>query len=137
MAQPIKSNADNELLLVLWCDPDGKDKKIHTRISYLSIHKPHHVTAEGLFQSLQHGLQCLGIQSVTKEACNKLVGIATDGAATNVAASGLKGLVEKELDWIFWMWCLAHRLKLAIKDALRSTSFDLVDEMLLQEVHCY
>ena len=85
-----QSNADNELLLVLWCDPDGKDEKIHTRISYLSIHKPHHVTAEGLFQSLQHGLQSLGIQSVTKEACNKLVGIATDGAAANVAANGFE-----------------------------------------------
>lgn len=132
-----QSNADNELLLVLWCDPDGKDEKIHTRISYLSIHKPHHVTAEGLFQSLQHGLQNLGIQSVTKEACNKLVGIATDGAAANVAANGLKGLAEKELDWIFWMWCLAHRLELAIKDALRSTSFDLVDEMLLRLYYIY
>ena len=43
------------------------------------------------------------IQSVTKEACNKLVGITTDGAAANVAGSGLNELVEKELDWIFRM----------------------------------
>ena len=125
------SNADNELLLVLWCDPDGSDEKIHTRMSYLSIHKPHHVTAEGLFQPLRYGLQCLGIQSITQEACSKLVGIGTDGAAANVAANGLKGLVERELDWIFWMWCLAQRHELAIKDALHGTSFDLLDEMLL------
>jgi len=78
------SNADNELLLVLWCDPNGTDERIHTRMSYLSVHKPDHVTAEGLLQSLQHGLECLGIQSITKEACKKLVGIATDGAAVNV-----------------------------------------------------
>ena len=51
-----QSNANNELLLVLWCDLNGKDEKIHTRFSYLSIHKPQHVTAEGLFESLQHGL---------------------------------------------------------------------------------
>ena len=132
-----QSNADNELLLVLWCDPDSKDEKIHTRISYLSIHKPHHVTAEGLFQSLEYGLKCLGIQSVTKEACSKLVGIATDGAAANVAGNGLKGLVEKELEWIFWMWCLAHRLELAIKDALHGTCFDLLDEMLLRLYYIY
>lgn len=25
------SNADNELLLVLWCDPDGTDERIHTQ----------------------------------------------------------------------------------------------------------
>ena len=131
------SNSDNELLLVLWCDPDSADEKIHTTIRYLSIHKPLHVTAAGLFESLQHGLQCIGIQSMTKEACSKLVGIATDGAAANVAGNGLKGLVERELEWIFWMWCLAHRLELALKDALRGTSFDLLDEMLLRLYYLY
>ncbi len=65
-----QSNTDNELFLVLWCDPNGVEKKIHTRMSFLSIHKPQRVTAEGLLQSLQHGLQCLGIQSVNKEACS-------------------------------------------------------------------
>ena len=30
------------------------------------------------------------------------------------------------------MWCMAHRLELAIKDALKGTSFDLVNEMLLR-----
>lgn len=132
-----QSNADNEILLVLWCDPDGVDEKIHTRMSYLSIHKPH-VTAEGLFQSLQHGLQCLGIQSVMKNTCSKLVGIATDGAAANVAGNGLKGLVEGELKWIFWMWCFAHRLELAIKDVLRGTFFfNMPDEMLLRLFYLY
>ena len=65
-------------------------------MSFLSIHKPHHLTAEGLFESLKYGLQCLGIQSVTKETCHSLVGLATDGAAANIAANGLKGLVERE-----------------------------------------
>ncbi len=130
-------NTDNELLLVLWCDTNGADEKIHTRMSFLSVHKPQHVTAEGLLQSLQYGLQCLGIQSVKKDACSKLVGIATDGASANVAGNGLKGLVERELDWIFWMWCLAHRLELAIKDALHGTSFDLLDEMLLWLYNLY
>ena len=98
----------------------------------MSIHKPECVTAKCLLQSLKHGLQCLGIQSVDKEACSRLVGIATDGAAANLARNGLKGLVEKELEWIFWMWCLAHRLELAVKDALRGTTFNLIDEMLLR-----
>ena len=52
------SNADNELLLVLWCDPDGTDERMHTRMTSLSVHnKPDHVTAKGLLQSLQHGLE--------------------------------------------------------------------------------
>jgi hypothetical protein len=56
-----QSNADNELLLVLWCDPDGADEKFHTRMSYLAIHKPQYITAEGQFESLKYGPHCLGI----------------------------------------------------------------------------
>ena len=67
----------------------------------------------------------------------KLVGMGTDGASANIANRGLKGLVEKELDHIFWMWCLAHRIELAIKDALKSTCFKLIDEMLLRLYYLY
>ena len=49
----------------------------------------------------------------------------------------LKGLVESKVPWIFWMWCLAHRLELAIKDALKGSSFDDVDEMLLRLYYLY
>ena len=35
------------------------------------------------------------------------------------------------------MWCLAHRLELAIKDALTGTFFDSLDEMLLRLYYLY
>ena len=35
------------------------------------------------------------------------------------------------------MWCLAHRLELAVKDALKGTRFDLIDEMLLRLYKLY
>ena len=35
------------------------------------------------------------------------------------------------------MWCLAHRLELAIKDALKGTVFDHIDEMLLRLYSIY
>ena len=54
-----------------------------------------------------------------------------------MAAGGLKGLVENELPWIFWMWCLAHRLELSVKDALKSTFFNQIDEMLLRLYYIY
>ena len=84
----------------------------------------HSVSGEGLFQLVKEGLQSLGIESIDAHNCSKLVGMGTDGAA-----AGLKGLFEKELSW---MWCLAHRLELAIKDALVGTSFDLINELLLR-----
>ena len=46
-------------------------------------------------------------------------------------------VVEKQVPWVYWMWCMAHRLELAIKDALKGTSFDLVDEMLLRLYYIY
>ena len=45
--------------------------------------------------------------------------------------------MEKQVPWVHWMWCMAHRLELAIKDALKGTSFDLVDEMLLRLYYIY
>ena len=69
--------------------------------------------------------------------CKHLVGIGTDGASANIAAASMKGLVEKELPWVFRLWCLGHRVELAIKDALSHTSFELIDEMLLRLYYIY
>ena len=35
------------------------------------------------------------------------------------------------------MWCMAHRLELPIKDALKPTAFALVDELLLRLYYVY
>jgi len=125
-------NVDNELLLVVWFDKDGVGEMVFTRTSYLCISKPATATALGIFDVIQAAVHKLGIPAINEEHCTKLVGIGTNGAAANIAGAGLKGLVEKELPWIFWMWCMAHWLELAVKDVLKMTSFDLVDEMLLR-----
>lgn len=72
-----------------------------------------------------------------KEKGSKLIGLGTDGASVNVAASGLKGFVEGHLSWFFWMWCMAHRLELAIKDVLKKMAFDLIDDLLLRLYYLY
>ena len=128
---------ENEIILVVWCDTNGTDEKVHTRIESLTVVRPESATARGLFKVLEIGLQHFGIQELSTEECAMLVGIGTDGAAANIAASGLKGLVENQLQWIFWMWCMAHRLELAIKDALKGTFFDNIDEMLLRLYYLY
>ena len=129
-----KGNYDNELLLIVWCDPDGKDE---TRMSFFKVIRPDSVTGAGLFQVVECALQSVGVTAIDDTHCRKLVGIATDGASANIADGGLKGLVERKLNWIFWMWCLAHRMELAIKDALNGTAFDLIDEMLLRLYYLY
>ncbi len=56
------SNIDNEVLLVVWCDRNGSDEKVHTRMEYFTVVRPQSVTAQGLFQVLESGLRGLGIQ---------------------------------------------------------------------------
>ena len=79
---------------------------------------------------LEGGLLSLCIQEISADECRKLVGVGADGASSSIASHGLKGLVEGHLDWFLWMWCMAHRLELALKDALKGIySFRL--EMLM------
>ena len=56
----------------------------------------------------------------------------TDGASANIAGRGLKGLMERKLPWLYWRWSIAHRLELAVKDALKGTAFEDIEEMLLR-----
>ena len=132
-------NIENELLLVVWLDKDGQTngERVVTRTSYLKVTRPLTATAKGIFDVLQTALQGLGISAISREECAKIVGIGTDGASANIAGAGLKGLVEKEIPWVVWMWCMAHRLELAVKDVLKHTHFELVNNMLLRLYFLY
>ena len=97
----------------------------------LSLIRPKVVTGEGLFEVLQQALSKLGIEEVDGDHCQQLIGIGTDGTSAYIANAGLKGIVESKLDWLVWMSCLAHRLELGIKDALKGTYFNGIDDMLI------
>jgi len=60
-----------------------------------------------------------------------------DGASANIAGRKLKGLIESKLYWIYWVWYLAHRLELTIKNALTGTVFDHIDDMLTVLFYLY
>ena len=45
--------------------------------------------------------------------------------------NGVKGLIQCDRPWVVTIWCLAHRLELATKDALKNTYFSEVDDFLL------
>ena len=127
-------NNDNEVVLAVWCEISAGDERIHTRIAYLGVERPKNVTGISL---LEMSLRRIGIQELNEQHCIKLVGIGTDGASNNIAARGLKGLVEEKLDWIYWMWCVAHHLELSNKDALKGTYFDSIDDMLIELFYVY
>ena len=83
-------NIDNEVLLVVWCDPDSSDEKIHTRMDFLMVSRPQSVTARGLFEVLEGCLQDLGIQEVSLDECKKLVGLAPMVQQLTLQLLGLK-----------------------------------------------
>ena len=67
-----------------------------------------------------------------------LIGGGTDGASVNIAKhSGMKGKLQKELPWLYWTWCYAHRLELACKDAFSSQLFKDIAEVLLRLHYLY
>ena len=106
-----KSNIKDELFLVLWCDVDGGDERTHTH-ELLCSGQARGCNSSGSFKSLQNGLGQLGIKAIDAEECKKLVGLGTDEAAVNISA--LKGKVQDCIPWVYWTWCLAHGLELAI-----------------------
>ena len=61
-----------------------------------------------------------------------LVGF-TDGASINRGCdNSIKTRLREESPWMVFIWCVAHRLELALRDALKTTEFQEVDDMLLK-----
>ena len=43
----------------------------------------------------------------------------------------MKTLLREKCPWLKFGWRISHRLELALKDALKETSFDVVEEFIL------
>ena len=56
-----KGNRDNELV---WCNPEGTDERIHTKLCFLKVIQPDSVSGSELFQVLKCALQSLGIHII-------------------------------------------------------------------------
>ena len=67
----------------------------------------------------------------------KTIGLGCDGTNANIGDRGLKGLLQREVPWVCVFWCLSHRLELSLKDALKSTFFDTIDDLLLRMYYLY
>lgn len=77
----------------------------------------------------------LGIDDLSKQ---NLCDVGTDGASVNFGEiQGMKGVVQSKNPWIMWSWCYAHRLELACKNALASSLFKCIEDMLLRLYYLY
>ena len=48
------------MIMVVWCDCNGKDEKIINKIRLFNKARPHTVTGQGLFEVLQAAFQNVG-----------------------------------------------------------------------------
>lgn len=110
---------------------------------YFSVEEPEKADAQGLIASLQKALRAFCVDNVlSKSSVLKgkpiLIGGGTDGASVNISGqNGMKGRLQRELPWLFWAWCFAHRLELACKDSFVSEVFTSITEMLLRLYYLY
>ena len=126
-------NTENELFLVLYFDPHSTDGKVHVRDRFFTVRHLGSGTASGLLECLRRALQYMNITDWQQ----KIIGLGCDGCSANMGERGLRGLLQQSLPWVVVFWCLAHRLELSLKDALKNTFFSSVDELLLQVYYVY
>lgn len=119
--------------MVVYFDPYSSDGSVHVRNRYLCVRQPKTVCATGLFDSFQRALAFYQLD----EQPSKLIGFGCDGANVNIGGGGVRGLIQSDRPWVITVWCLAHRLELALKDALSKTYFSVVDEFLLRLYYLY
>ena len=103
---------------------DDSAGEVKSLARLFSVEEPKKADTDGLIACLQEALRALGVDNVLSKTSvlrSKpiLVGGGTDGASVNISGqNGTKGRMQRELPWLFWAWCYAHRLELACKDSL-------------------
>ena len=124
---------EDELFTIQYFDPKSDDGSVHVRNKFLTVRQLKRGDAQTLFECFKAAMEYIGITDWR----NKLIGFGTDGASVNTGAGGLRGFMENEVSWVVFFWCLAHRLELALKDALKATYFATLDEMLMRLYYLY
>lgn len=127
---------EKEVVYVLYFDPDSDSEKVQVKLSFLYLKDVGVPDANGIRNAIERSFQNIGI--LPCQVYEKLVGLGADGASVNSGnKSGVKALLSEKAPWLIFQWCVAHRLELALKDALHNSYFKKVDNMLLRLFYLY
>ena len=136
---------EQEAIFVLYFDPDGEptdninqEPEIAVKTRYLSLECLSSSTAQGVVDGIKTVLTDIGLKDVTATTPPVHVGLGGDGCSTNRGEKGgVKAILKKEYPWFLFVWCIAHRLELALKDAFSGTYFKEIDDRLLKLYYLY
>ena len=127
------STIEKEAIFVITFDPSlsGTDR-IGLKVSFLDLADLHGADAKSV-------LIKVSIKSVYgNNFMPKLVGSGSDGASVNTGKKeGVKTLLQQENPWITFGWYVANRLELSLKDSLKGTKFDDIDELILRVYYLF
>ena len=138
---------EQEAVFAIYFDPDpdlddasandGQEPKVKVQMGFLSVENLTSSTAEGVVGGIKSALESLGLSDVGMPPPSP-IGLGGDGCNTNRGEKGgVIALLKKEFPWFVFVWCVAHRLELALKDGLNGTYFKEVDECLLRLYYLY
>ena len=137
---------EQEAVFAIYFDPDpdnsedtdaDKDPMVKVQMGFLSLENLHSSTAEGVVSGIKHALESLGLADIGMPPPSP-IGLGGDGSSTNRGEKGgVIAILKKEFPWFLFVWCVAHRLELALKDALKGTYFKEVDDCLLRLYYLY
>ena len=136
------STKDQECFYVLLFDPNstekGKCDKVEVSLNFLGLRNIRACDGGSTADGIKFGIeQCFDEVGITNYS-EKLIGFCSDGANVNKGdKTGVKALLKEHSPWLIFIWCLSHRLELAIKEALNDTFFSVIDEILLHLYYLY
>ena len=106
---------EKECIYTLFVDPNSFEPKL----TFFSLEDAPSKDADGLISAIETAFKKHGLE----EVLGKMGFLCSDGASVN---SGLIGGVaakfrNKDLPWLVFVWCISHRLELALRDSLEET----------------
>lgn len=138
---------EQEAVFAIYFDPDpdlddgiandGHGPMGKVQMGFLSVENLTSSTAEGVVGGIKTALESLGLSNIGVPPPSP-IGVGGDGCNTNRGEKGgVIAILKKEFPWFVFVWCVAHRLELALKDSLNGTYFKEVDECLLRLYYLY
>ena len=130
---------EDEVVYLSYFDPQpvGSDE-VKVKTTFIGVKSVRTATAEGVQEAIIDSYKGLSADLKIDDFEKKLIGFTSDGASVNRGhKQSVKTILKVKSPWIVFIWCIAHRLELALKDALTGTAFEDVDNMLLRLYYLY
>lgn len=120
---------EKECIYVIFVDPDS----FQPVLSFFGLKDPKSQDAAGLFAAVKDAFREHELDDCFEKVCF----LQSDGASVNCGVKhGLIEFMREELPWVTFIWCISHRLELALKDALKDIMSD-VDSVLTNLYYLY